>query len=682
MPIFSHDQKTRIEKEISGIGFPAGKLNFPGDGRSSFYQRFWCRSASLENDPTVFVDIFHPAFNPYTVLASLDSEERLGVAGLARIVKRGLLPTRGLGTLAYVVRNGVRPFGAEPDPDGSRLTGFFHELGLLLSQLADGALTFGTSIPARFHGFLTPEQIFIDNEGHFALGGGNLKYLRLLQSKGSEATKLMDADPLVNRYRSVNRRKTESLSEEIDIHSALLIGVETLPRGVEALDALAGIDEANTYRASLGASVQSCANQVVRDFFLSGLTKPGFGNLVEFKKACAPFFSDRNPGEPGLGAVPTNTRRNVVMDFGGIGNVDPQALKTLSVKCPYLIGDNRKPLLINGPSGSGKTRIARIIHTALYGEAGDFVRLNCGGIPSDNSMLSHLFGHVKGSYTGAVSDYEGVLGKCKQGTVFLDDVQNLTLEAQARMMQLFDSGFSYTALGSTEIRKCTATLILATNIDPHTLIKTGKLFEDFYYRVANFMVLDLEPLEKRRGKVREALAEEWLRVLARYADAAAGLGRLDLEKTFPSAFTVFAAAEFPGNYRSLQFYVQEAFFLLLTRLEAGEAVHLNDLDARAIVYSHCRKSPQVPAPTKEKMVFERDCGDLLKYLETAEDKYHREKAAVGIGHVDGEGNGRRGRIDKLIAFIKEESEKADIKDRRGGFSEEQWQTLGAFARYQ
>ena len=151
-------------------------------------------------------------------------------------------------------------------------------------------------------------------------------------------------------------------------------------------------------------------------------------------------------------------------------------------------------VLIIGESGVGKEIIPRVIHDNSPRKREKYFAINCGSIP-EGTIDSELFGHVKGSYTGAVNDSPGYFGVANKGTLFLDEVGELPLATQARLLRVLETG-EYIPVGGTEIRKTDVRIVAATNVNIRLAISEGRFREDLYYRL-NSIPIQMPPLRER-----------------------------------------------------------------------------------------------------------------------------------------------------------------------------------------
>ena len=151
-------------------------------------------------------------------------------------------------------------------------------------------------------------------------------------------------------------------------------------------------------------------------------------------------------------------------------------------------------VLIVGESGVGKEVIPRVIHDCSPRRRGKYFAINCGSIP-EGTIDSELFGHVKGSFTGAISDSPGYFGAADKGTLFLDEVGELPISTQARLLRVLETG-EYIPVGATDVRKTDVRVVAATNVNMQRAISEGRFREDLYYRL-NSIPIHMPPLRER-----------------------------------------------------------------------------------------------------------------------------------------------------------------------------------------
>ena len=207
-------------------------------------------------------------------------------------------------------------------------------------------------------------------------------------------------------------------------------------------------------------------------------------------------------------------------------------------------------VLIVGESGTGKELVARALHENSTRSAAPMITMNCAAIPS-NLIESELFGHEKGSFTGAVGAQEGVIEAADTGTLFLDEIGELPAEAQARLLRVLQDG-EIRRVGAARTKRVDVRLVAATHRDLPKMVADGSFREDLYFRLL-VMEIQLPPLRDREGDVEE-LAEALL------AKSCERLHKppLTLE---PAALTAMKNYAWPGNVRELEHAIERAVIL-------------------------------------------------------------------------------------------------------------------------
>ena len=208
------------------------------------------------------------------------------------------------------------------------------------------------------------------------------------------------------------------------------------------------------------------------------------------------------------------------------------------------------PVLIVGESGTGKELIAREIHTRGCRADAPFVAVNCSAIP-DHLLESELFGHIRGAFTGALRDKVGLIEEAGRGTFFLDEVGDLPLPLQAKLLRVLQER-EMRRVGETRTRRVEARFISATNKDLEREVEAGRFREDLFYRL-KIIVVDVPPLRERR--------DDFLTLLLRFGESyATAMGRRPVEFSV-RAVDLMCAYGWPGNVRELQNEIQRALIL-------------------------------------------------------------------------------------------------------------------------
>lgn len=187
--------------------------------------------------------------------------------------------------------------------------------------------------------------------------------------------------------------------------------------------------------------------------------------------------------------------QQVKQRFGIIGN---SPLLNREIEKALLIAPTDLTVLITGESGVGKESFPQIIHQNSARKHGPYIAVNCGAIP-EGTIDSELFGHEKGSFTGALSDRKGYFEGANKGTIFLDEVGELPMATQARLLRVLEYG-EYIKVGSSQVQKTDVRIVAATNVDLSKAIRNGKFREDLYYRL-NTVPINIPPLRDRQEDI-------------------------------------------------------------------------------------------------------------------------------------------------------------------------------------
>ena len=198
-------------------------------------------------------------------------------------------------------------------------------------------------------------------------------------------------------------------------------------------------------------------------------------------------------------------------------------------------------VLIVGESGVGKEIIPRIIHDNSPRWRGKYFAINCGSIP-EGTIDSELFGHVKGSFTGAINDSPGYFGVADKGTLFLDEVGELPIATQARLLRVLENG-EYIPVGATEVRRTDVRIVAATNVNIRKAISEGRFREDLYYRL-NQVPVQMPPLRER--------GEDIVLLFRLFAMQMAEKYRMDKVVLTDEAKQLLMRYKWPGNIRQLK----------------------------------------------------------------------------------------------------------------------------------
>ena len=211
-------------------------------------------------------------------------------------------------------------------------------------------------------------------------------------------------------------------------------------------------------------------------------------------------------------------------------------------------------VLIVGESGVGKEIIPRVIHDNSPRRREKYFAINCGSIP-EGTIDSELFGHVKGSFTGAINDSPGYFGVANKGTLFLDEVGELPLATQARLLRVLETG-EYIPVGATEVRKTDVRIVAATNVNIRQAISEGRFREDLYYRL-NSIPIQIPPLRDR--------GEDIVLLFRLFAMQMAEKYRMDKIVLTEEAKLMLMRYKWPGNVRQLKNITEQISILSTER---------------------------------------------------------------------------------------------------------------------
>jgi transcriptional regulator with PAS, ATPase and Fis domain len=224
--------------------------------------------------------------------------------------------------------------------------------------------------------------------------------------------------------------------------------------------------------------------------------------------------------------------------FGIIGNNEGL---TRAINIAMQVASTDLSVLIAGESGTGKEVFPQIIHSMSSRKHGSYIAVNCGAIP-EGTIDSELFGHVKGAYTGAHDSRKGYFEVADGGTIFLDEVAELPLSTQVRLLRVLETG-EFLRVGSSDMLKTNVRVITATNIDLVTAINQGKFREDLFYRL-NTVPINIPPLRKRGDDIHL--------LFRKFASDFAEKYRMPAISLTEDAVRSLEHYEWPGNIRQLK----------------------------------------------------------------------------------------------------------------------------------
>ncbi|HEX5168286.1 MAG TPA: sigma-54 dependent transcriptional regulator [Cyclobacteriaceae bacterium] len=235
--------------------------------------------------------------------------------------------------------------------------------------------------------------------------------------------------------------------------------------------------------------------------------------------------------------------QSIKQRFGIIGN---SPMLNHAIKVATQVAPTDMSVLITGESGSGKESFSKIIHSISPRKHGQFIAINCGSIP-EGTIDSELFGHEKGSFTGAHESRKGYFEVTNGGTIFLDEIGEMPLATQARLLRVLENG-EFIKVGSSKVQKTDVRVVAATNVNLMRKVEDGKFREDLYYRLSTVPIF-VPPLRERGNDV-ELL-------FRKFASDFAEKYRVKPITLTEDAKEILLAYRFPGNIRQLKNLVEQ-----------------------------------------------------------------------------------------------------------------------------
>ncbi|MEW6440577.1 MAG: sigma-54 dependent transcriptional regulator [bacterium] len=287
------------------------------------------------------------------------------------------------------------------------------------------------------------------------------------------------------------------------------------------------------------------------------------------------------------------------------------------------VGPTDSTVVLYGESGTGKELFARAVHAHSNRRSRQFVAVDCSTL-SPSLLESELFGHVKGAFTGATDDKAGIFEVASGGTLFLDDVANLSLEVQGKLLRVLESQ-EYKAVGASVFRKTDVRIIAATNKDLKAMVEAGSFREDLFYRLNVFPIF-LPPLRERREDIPE-LAYHFLRLFCRQTGK-----RID--GFSDDALEVLARHDWPGNVRELKNVVERLVILadggVLSYVHLFDHMRLKRFLGSAAVPETFEELKAMKKRILRDFYGQIEKAFLLKALNAANGNVTRAAARVGI----------------------------------------------------
>ena len=243
--------------------------------------------------------------------------------------------------------------------------------------------------------------------------------------------------------------------------------------------------------------------------------------------------------------------QSVKQRYGIIGNSE---LLNHAIEVAIQVAPTDMGVLISGESGSGKESFSKIIHSLSKRKHGQFIAINCGAIP-EGTIDSELFGHEKGSFTGANESRKGYFEVTDGGTIFLDEISEMPLSTQARLLRVLENG-EFIKVGSSKPQKTNVRVIAASNLDLKACIIEKKFREDLYYRL-NTVPISVPPLRKREKDI--------TLLFRKFASDFSDQHKINPIRLDSEASELINNYRFPGNIRELKNLVEQISILELNR---------------------------------------------------------------------------------------------------------------------
>lgn len=257
--------------------------------------------------------------------------------------------------------------------------------------------------------------------------------------------------------------------------------------------------------------------------------------------------------------------QSVKLRFGIIGNTEEL---NRAIDVAMQVAPTDLSVLVTGESGVGKESFPQIIHQFSRRKHGPYIAVNCGAIP-EGTIDSELFGHEKGAFTGAISDRNGYFAEANGGTIFLDEVGELPLSTQARLLRVLETG-EYIKVGSSKVQKTDVRIVAATNVDFSEAIAEGRFREDLYYRL-NTVPIKVPPLRERPNDIPL--------LFRKFASDFAEKYHMPAIQLNDAARQLLVAYSWPGNIRQLK-NITEQISIIETNRDITPEILRNYLPAQ------------------------------------------------------------------------------------------------------
>ena len=316
--------------------------------------------------------------------------------------------------------------------------------------------------------------------------------------------------------------------------------------------------------------------------------------------------------------------QNIKQRYGIIGN-HPKLIHSLDRA--IRVAPTDISVLVTGESGTGKEVIPQIIHQNSHRKHGPYFAVNCGAIP-EGTIDSELFGHEKGAFTGAISTRKGYFEMADKGTLFLDEVGELPLTTQVRLLRVLENG-EFIKVGSSKVQKTDVRIVAATNKDLLKLVDQGKFREDLYYRL-NTVQINLPPLRERKDDI-------YLLFRKFVSDFSHKYGSPPVRLT-PDAINMLKSYHWPGNIRQLKNIAEQISILEEERLIDSERLKKYLPDHKPQFPSLVISGAQNPDFAKDKEIIFKMIFELKNELDHVKEELKNIKNPPLIPHTEKNGD--------------------------------------------
>jgi transcriptional regulator with PAS, ATPase and Fis domain len=309
------------------------------------------------------------------------------------------------------------------------------------------------------------------------------------------------------------------------------------------------------------------------------------------------------------------TKINKDFEFESIIGNHPKILENLNLIAQ--IADTEATVIIYGESGTGKELVSRAIHKNSSRRNNPFVPLNCGAIP-DTLLESELFGHVQGAFTGAIREKQGWFTYANGGTIFLDEIHEMSPSLQVKLLRVLQTG-EYSLVGCTKFRKTNVRIVAATTRDLLDLIEKGKFRDELFYRI-NVIDITLPPLRERKSDI-PFLTQHFLKIYcSKYQKEILCLSQ--------DAKELISSYDYPGNVRELRNIIER--IVILTK---GKIINCGSFPKRVLSQHAPENTLNSNSPFKEakRLTVEKfERGYIIQCLKLTKGNVTRAAGSAGI----------------------------------------------------